>query len=172
MINHSLLVAKDQTRVTHCLPSLLSSSPNKLGTTDVYLLPPASISNVSGIVERIREGDGYIREVVLKARRNRKYLLIIRHNEKKRYKNINMEDVHMSAPTVRRLLIEALNLLEQLHEAGIKLNFPLQQLLQPESYMNQESLSFINVRNETNQKQKKKIFEKNKTTKGGFLDER
>ena len=78
----------------------------------------------------------------------------------------------MSAPTVRRLLIEALNLIEQLHKAGIKVNFPLQQLLQQESYMNQESLSFVNVRSETNQKQKKKVSEKNKTTKGGFLEQR
>ena len=81
MSKHSLLVAKDRTRVTHCLPSLLYSSPNKLSTTDVYLLPPASISNASTIVERIREGNGYIREVVLKVRRNKKYLLINRYTQ-------------------------------------------------------------------------------------------
>ena len=110
---NSLLVANDRTRVNYCLPSLLSSSPNKLSTTDVYLLPPASISNASAIVEMIREGDGYIKEVVIKMRRNKKYLLINRHMQKKEgNKNINLEDVHISAPTVRRLLIEALHLIE------------------------------------------------------------
>ena len=89
MSKHSLLVAKDRTRVTHCLPSLLYSSPNKLSTTDVYLLPPASISNASTIVERIREGDGYIKEVVIKGRRNKKYLLINRNSQDKN-KKINM----------------------------------------------------------------------------------
>ena len=82
MSNHSLLVTKNKTRVNYCLPSLLSSSPNKLGTTDVYLLPPASISNASAIVERIREGDGDISEVVIYGRRNKKYLLINRNSQK------------------------------------------------------------------------------------------
>ena len=112
MSNNSLLVAKNRTRVNYCLPSLLSSSPNKLSTTDVYLLPPASISNASVIVDRIREGDGYIKEVVIKGRRNKKYLLVNRHTQMEGNKNINMEDVLISAPTIRRLLIEAFYLVE------------------------------------------------------------
>ena len=124
MSNHPLLVAKGRTRVNNCLPSTLSNSSNKLSTTEVHLLPPASISNASTIVERIREGDDYIKEVVIYGRRNKKYLLVNRHTKKKVKKIINMEDVHMSAPTVRRLLIEALNLIEQLHKAGCSLNFP------------------------------------------------
>ena len=106
-------------------------------------------------------------------RRNKKYLLINRHMQKKEgNKIINMEEVHMLAPTVRRLLIEALNLIDQLHKAGINLDFPLQQLLQLESNMNKESLSFVNVRYEINQNQKKKISENNKTTEGVFLKKR
>ena len=152
MSNHPLLVAKDKTRVNNCIPSTLSSSPNKLSTIEVHLLPPASISNASTIVEKIRDGDGYINEVVINGRRNKKYLLVNRHTKKKVKKNINMEDVHMSAPTARRLLIEALNLVEQLHKAGCSLNFSFQQLLQQESYLNEESLSFINVRSYPNKK--------------------
>ena len=79
-------------------------------------------------------------------RRNKKYLLVNRHTEKKVKKIINMEDVHMSAPAIGRLLIEALHLVEQLHNAGCSFNFPLQQLLQQENYLNRESISFINVR--------------------------
>ena len=105
MSNHSLLVTKDKTRVNNCLPNLLSNSPNKLSITDIYLLPPESISNASTIVDRIREGDCYIKEVVIKERRNKKYLLIKRDMKKKENKNINMEDVNISAPTIRRLLI-------------------------------------------------------------------
>ena len=111
MYNHSLLVANDSTRVNYCLPYPLSNSPNKLSPTEVHLLPPASIFNASTIVERIREGDGYIKEVVIEGRRNKKYLLINR-NTKNENKKFNMEEVHMSAPTVRRLLVEALHLIE------------------------------------------------------------
>ena len=112
MSNHLLLVARNRIRVNNCLPSTLSNSSNKLSSTEVHLLPPASISNASTIVERIREGDGYIQEVVIYGRINKKYLLVNRHTEKKVNKNINMEDVHMSAPTIRRLQIEALHLVE------------------------------------------------------------
>ena len=95
MSNHPLLVAKDKTRINNYLPSTISNSSNKLSPTEVHLLPPASISNASTIVERIREGDDYIKEVVIERRRNRKYLLVNRHTEKKVQNNINMEDVHM-----------------------------------------------------------------------------
>ena len=132
MSNNSLLVAKDRIRVNYFLPYPLSNSLNKRSTTDVYLLPPASIYNASTIVERIKEGDGYIKEVVIKGRRKKKYLLVNRHTEKNGNKMINMEDMLISASTIRRLLIEALHLIEQLHKGGFKLNFPLQQLLQLE----------------------------------------
>ena len=111
----------------------------------MILLPPASISNASTIVERIREGDGFIKEVVIEERRNKKYLLINRYTQDGN-KKINMEDVHMSAPTIRRLLTEALHLIEQLHWGGFKLNFPLQQLLQLEHGISGESIGLINVR--------------------------
>ena len=112
MSNHSLLVANNRTRVNHCLPSQQSNSPNKLSTTEVHLLPPAYISNASIIVERIKEGDGYIKEVVIKGRRNKKYLLVNRNTMKEGKKILNMEDVGMSAPTIRRLLVEALHIME------------------------------------------------------------
>ena len=118
MSNHSLLVTNDSIKVYNCLSYPLSNSPNKLNTTEVHLIPPASIINASTIVERIKEGDGYIQEVVIYGRRNKKYLLVNRHTQKEVQKNINMEDVHMSAPTARRLLIEALHLVEQLHKVG------------------------------------------------------
>ena len=112
MFNNSLLVANDRTRINNCPPSAPINSTNTLSTIDMLLLPPASISNASAIVERIREGDGYIKEAVIKMRRNKKYLLINRHTQKEGNKNINMEDVHMSAPTIRRLQIEALHIIE------------------------------------------------------------
>ena len=126
MTTNSLLANSDSIRFNNCPPSTTINSTNTLSTIDVHLLPPASISNASVIVDRVREGDRYIKEVVVKERRNRKYLLINRDTKKEGGKNINMEDVHVSAPTVRRLLIEALHLIEQLHKAGYKLNFPLQ----------------------------------------------
>ena len=126
MSNNSILVAKDRIRVNYCLPYSLSNSPNKLITTEVHLLPPASISNASVIVDRVREGDSFIKEVIIEVRRNKKYLLINRNIKKGGGKKFNMEDVHISAPTVRRLLIEAFHLIEQLHKVGYKLNFPLQ----------------------------------------------
>ena len=52
----------------------------------------------------------------------------------------------MSAPTVRRLLIEALYLIEQLRKDGFKINFPLQQLLQLEYSIGGETISLINIR--------------------------
>ena len=112
MSNHSLLVANDSTRVNNCPPSASINCTNTLSTIDVLLLPPASISNASAIVEKIREGGGYIKEVVLERRKNKKYLLINRNTQKEGGKNINMEDVGMSAPTIRRLLIEALHIME------------------------------------------------------------
>ena len=125
MSNHSLLANSDSIRINNCPPSAPINSTNTLSTIDVHLLPPASISNASAIVEKIREGGRYIKEVVLERRRNKKYLLINRNIQKEGCKNINMEDVHVSAPTVRRLLIEALHLIEQLHKGGYKLDFPL-----------------------------------------------
>ena len=79
-------------------------------------------------------------------RRNRKYLLFNRDTQKEGSQNIRMEDVYMSAPTIRRLLIEALHLIEQLHRGGLIINFPLQQLLQLEHGIGGESICLINVR--------------------------
>ena len=68
----------------------------------------------------------------------------------------------MSAPTFRRLLIEALHLIEQLHRDGITLNFPLQQLLQLVHGIGGESIGLINVRSLGDIKQKRKSRMKRK----------
>ena len=146
MTTNSLLVNSDSIRFNNCLPCTPINSTNTLSTIDVHLLPPTSISNASTIAEKIREGDRYIREVVLKVKRNKIYLLVNRNTQKEGSQNIRMEDVHMSAPTIRRLLTEALHLIEQLHRCGLKLNFPLQQLLQLEHGICGESIGLINVR--------------------------
>ena len=127
MYNHSLLANSDSIRFNNCPPSSPINSTNTLSTIDVHLLPPASISNASTIVEKIRGGDRYIKEVIIEVRKNKKYLIINSDTQKKGSKKINMmEGVNVSASAVRRLLIEALHLIEQLHQAGYKLKFPLQ----------------------------------------------
>ena len=133
MTTNSLLPSNDRIRINNCPPSSPINSTNSLSTIDVHLLPLSINSSASAIVDRVKEGGCYIREVVLKVRRNRKYILVNRNTEKEGSQNINMEDVHISAPTIRRLLTEALHLIEQLHRSGLKLNFPLKQLLQLES---------------------------------------
>ena len=126
MTTDSLLANSDRVGINNYPPSSPINSTNSLSTIDVHLLPPSVISNASVIVDRVKEGGCYIREVVVKVRRNRKYLLINRNTKEEGSQNIRMEDVHLSAPTIRRLLIEALHLIEQLHRGGLIINFPLQ----------------------------------------------
>ena len=105
MTTNSLLANSDSTRINNCPPSIPINSTNTLITNDVHLLPPSVISNASAIVDRVREGGCYIREVVLKVRRNKKYLLVNRHLKKEGSHNINIKEIHISAPAVRRLLL-------------------------------------------------------------------
>ena len=91
----SLLVPKNRTMFSNCPPCTSINSQNTLSIINVHLLLPASISDASIIVERIRVGDDYINEVVVKERRT-KYLLINRHTQKEGCKEFNQENVHLS----------------------------------------------------------------------------
>ena len=82
MTTNSLLTSNDSIRINNCPPSSPINSTNTLSTIDVSLLPPSVISNASAIVDRVKEGGCYIREVVVKVRRNRKYLLVNRNTQK------------------------------------------------------------------------------------------
>ena len=115
MTTNSLLANSNSIRINKCPPSSPINSTNTLSTIDVHLLPPSVTSDASAIVDRVKEGGCYIREVVIKVRRNRKHILVNRNTKEEGSQNIRMGDVHMSAPTIRRLLTEALHLIEQLH---------------------------------------------------------
>ena len=118
MTTYLLLVSNNRIRINNCFPSTPINSTNTLSTIDVLLLPPSVISNASAIVDRVKEEDCHIREVVIKVRRNRKYLLVNRNTKEEGSQNIRMEETNISASAVRRLLLEALHLFEQLHQSG------------------------------------------------------
>ena len=104
MTTNSLLTKNDRVRINNYPPSSQINSTNALSTIDVQLLPPSVISHASTIVDGVKEGECYIREVVVKVRKNRKYLLVNKNTQKEGSQNIRLEDVHISAPTFRRLL--------------------------------------------------------------------